>query len=81
MFSEGIFYGRLRSNNFLYDKKINNDNDYIISAIGGSLIYRSGYLNGFGFSSAFYTSNVILNIGDVPFYNIKSAKDTLADIV
>jgi hypothetical protein len=78
MFSEGIFYGRLRSNNFLYDKKINNDNDYIISAIGGSLIYRSGYLNGFGFSSAFYTSNVILNIGDVPFYNIKSAKDTFS---
>ncbi len=35
MFSEGIFYGRLRSNNFLYDKKIGDDNDYIISAIGG----------------------------------------------
>ncbi len=35
-------------------------------------------VNGFGFSSAFYTSNVILNIGDVPFYNIKSAKDTFS---
>jgi len=78
MFSEGIFYGRIRSNSFFYDKKEGSSNDYIISAIGGSIIYRSGYLNGFGFTTAFYTSNNLLNIGDVPFYKIKSAKDTFS---
>ena len=76
LFNQGIVYGRFRSNNFLYSKK--RGDEYIISAIGGSLIYRSGYLNGFGFTTGFYTSNNLLNIGDVPFYKIKSAKDTFS---
>jgi len=76
--TEGIFYGRLRSNSFLYNKKGNDDNDYVISAIGGSLIYRSAYFKGFGLTTAFYSSNNLINIGDVPFYKIKSAKDTFS---
>ncbi len=76
--SRGVFYGRIRSNSFFYNKKGSDDSDYIISAIGGSLIYRSGYLNGFGFTTAFYTSNNLINIGDVPFDKIKSAKDTFS---
>jgi len=76
--SRGVFYGRIRSNSFLYNKKGSDDNDYIISAIGGSLIYKSGYFRGFGFTTAFYTSNNLINIGDVPFDKIKSAKDTFS---
>jgi len=38
----GIFYGRIRSNSFAYSRD-GDDNDYIISAVGGSLTYRSGY--------------------------------------
>ncbi len=51
--TEGIFYGRIRSNSFIYNRD-GDDNDYVISAFGGSIIYRSGYLNGFGFTTALY---------------------------
>ncbi len=68
---------RIRSNSFIYNRD-GDDNDYVISAFGGSIIYRSGYLNGFGFTTALYTSNNLLNIGDIPFDKIKSAKDTFS---
>lgn len=76
LFRNGVTYARLRMNTFLYNNE--HTKDYIISAIGGSLIYKSGYLNGFGFTTAFYTSNNLINIGDVPFDKIKSAKDTFS---
>jgi len=35
-------------------------------------------VNRFGFTTALYTSNNLLNIGDVPFNRVKSAKDTFS---
>lgn len=58
--SEGIFYGRIRFNNFLFDKGSVGQN-YYIAGLGGSLIYKSAYLNGFSVTAGAYTSQ---NIGD-----------------
>ena len=64
MFSEGIFYGRLRSNSFAWDwetekwddetKKGLKDNENM--GMGGSLIFKSGVLNGFSVTTSYYGS-------------------------
>ena len=62
MFSEGVLYGRLRSNMFHWDWA--NDNpgktqDNSAWGVGGSLIYSTGYLGGFGATVGMYTSHTI----------------------
>jgi hypothetical protein len=74
--SDGLFYGRIRLNNFIYDAKSVGE-DHYIGAVGGSLIYKSAVLNGFSFTSGLYTSQ---NLGDTnrelaPLY--KGGKDVL----
>ena len=62
MFSQGLFYGRLRFNSFGFKWKdelqISSGKsvkkDHLIAAVGGSVIYKSGYLNGFSFSTGLY---------------------------
>ncbi|RRS30125.1 MAG: hypothetical protein P794_08615 [Epsilonproteobacteria bacterium (ex Lamellibrachia satsuma)] len=60
MFSEGIFYGRIRSNVFYWDW---GDEDYETGGkrkdnknmgLGGSLIYKSGVLNGISMTLGYY---------------------------
>ena len=49
MFSQGIYYARIRSNSFAFqwqDKMDAVRKDHAIAAIGGSFIYRSAYLHG-----------------------------------
>ena len=58
--NEGIFYGRIRMNNFKFDNQ-DNDKDFFISGIGGSLVYKSAYMNNMGLTTALYTSQ---NLGD-----------------
>lgn len=58
MFSEGIFYGRLRSNTFYWQwaaDGANNDANKNMG-IGGSLIYKSAALNHFSFTVGYYGS-------------------------
>lgn len=74
--SEGIFYGRVRFNNFLFDKGEVGE-DYYIAGLGGSLIYKSAYLNGFSTTIGAYTSQ---NIGDTQselVNDYRAAKDVL----
>jgi hypothetical protein len=74
--NEGIFYGRLRLNNFKFDN-IDNDKDFFISGIGGSLVYKSAYLKNIGVTAGLYTSQ---NIGDKKqdlAADYRSAKDVL----
>lgn len=62
MFSEGIIYGRLRSNMFHWDWKNENPGstqDNSAWGVGGSLIYSTGYLNGFGATVGMYTTHTI----------------------
>lgn len=62
MFSEGIFYGRLRSNTFYWDWGTENYKnggklkDNKAWGLGGSLIYKSAVLNGFSFTMGYYGS-------------------------
>ena len=51
----GIFYGRIRLNNFLFDTGDVGE-DHYIAGLGGSLIYKSAFFNGFSFTSGLYTS-------------------------
>jgi len=64
LFSQGIFYGRLRLNSFDWDwktetwddetRKGRKDNTHM--GVGGSLIYKSAVLNGFSFTTSYYGS-------------------------
>ncbi len=82
LFSQGVFYGRLRANAFKWDwssetDKLHDDN---AMGIGGSLIYKTAYLGGFAGTVGLYTSQ---NPG---FYNmdsdevkfVKAGKDTFS---
>lgn len=62
MFQEGVFYGRLRSNTFLYDweRETASQNSHIVSGIGGSLVYKSATFNNFDFSVGLYYSKAFL---------------------
>lgn len=79
MFSQGIFYGRLRMNSFLFDwKDDSNGKDHAITGFGGSLIYKTGYLNGFGMTTGIYTTHAVgsLNESEANYY-IKG-RDTMS---
>ncbi len=59
MFSKGEFYGRLRLNTFLFkwDEEIDDKRkDHYTIGVGGSFIYKSAYLHGFGFTAGLYTT-------------------------
>lgn len=70
MFSEGLFYWRLRFNSFAFkwDQEIQNEDgsmkkaDHIAAAIGGSLIYKSAIFNGFSIGAGLYTSQMMGNL-------------------
>lgn len=59
MFTEGVLYGRLRFNSFVFDwdsEVPNKRKDHWTIGVGGSLIYKSAYFNNFGFTIGGYTS-------------------------
>ncbi len=80
MFKNGMFYGRLRSNTFLYDweKETSSQNSHIISALGGSLIYKSATFGGFDFTAGLYYSQAFFDNGRDPAGALKSGKDLLS---
>ncbi len=81
MFSEGDIYGRVRSHMFWWDWDNANPNgsteDGNMWGFGGSLVYKTGYLNGFGATVGFYGSVPLVgeNRNDRGNYG-KSGKDT-----
>ena len=85
MFSEGVFYGRLRFNSFGWKWKneiekrgIKLREDHAIAAMGGSLIYKSAYLNGFGVGAGLYTTQSRGNLNDNEVYLYKPGKGVLS---
>jgi len=59
IFTKGEFYGRLRFNSFVFnwDEEIEKvSKDHYTIGVGGSLIYKSAYFNGFGFTLGGYTT-------------------------
>jgi len=85
MFLEGMYYGRLRFNSFgfKWKKELQVDGvklrgNHTIAALGGSLIYRSAYLNGFGIGAGFYASSAIGSLDDSEAYLYKAGKGTFS---
>jgi hypothetical protein len=85
MFTKGVFYGRVRFNSFgfKWKEELNIGNtpvrkDHAIAAMGGSLIYRSGYLNGFGVGAGLYVSEALGTLKKDEVYLYKAGKDTFS---
>jgi len=82
MFSEGIFYGRLRSNTFYWDwdEESSKNQDNKAWGLGGSLIYKSAVYNGVSFTVGYYgTMNpdfYRMDADEVGF--VKAGKDTFS---
>jgi len=84
MFSQGVFYGRLRSNTFYWGWKNDNKSKKRLSnkawGLGGSLIYKSASLSGISFTLGYYGSInpafYRMDNADVGF--VKAGKDTFS---
>ncbi len=85
MFSEGVFYGRLRFNSFGFqwgeelnvgDRAIRKD--HAIAAIGGSLLYKSASLNGFSLTLGGYTTQSRGTLSSNEAYLYKGGKGLLS---
>ena len=82
MFKEGIFYGRLRSNYFMHDWRDETEaagKDNAALGVGGSMIYKTGRLNGFSLTSGMYSSqnpqpHMYMNQKDIDY--IQAGGDT-----
>jgi len=73
---EGMFYGRLRLNSFIFNPKSVGE-DHFAVGLGGSLIYKSAVLKGFSFTSAIYSSQNIWHKNISPSH-YRSGKDTFS---
>ncbi|MDA3947311.1 MAG: hypothetical protein PF439_11600 [Helicobacteraceae bacterium] len=80
IFSEGMFYGRLRSNTFYYnwENETSTQNSHLVSGLGGSLIYKSATLANFDFAGALYYSRAFFDTLEDPVSALKSGKDVLS---
>ncbi len=85
MFTEGLFYSRLRFNSFGFQWKEELNvgeravrKDHTIAGIGGSLIYKSAYLNGFAFTLAGYTTQSRGSLSSDEAYLYKAGKGLLS---
>jgi len=85
IFSEGMFYGRLRFNSFAF--KWGNEmevdgvklrSDHVVGAIGGSLIYKSATFNGFSTGAGLYSSRSFGNLDFQDVYLYKAGKGTFS---
>ena len=84
-FLDGMFYGRLRTNMFVWDWKQDNYPDGKLMdnkamGVGGSLVYKSAPLSGFSMTTGLYTSqNPVFFREDAEDVNfLKAGKDTLS---
>ncbi|HFB53735.1 MAG TPA: outer membrane porin, OprD family [Sulfurimonas autotrophica] len=80
LFSEGNFYGRLRSNTFYfaYDNDDATHDTQLISGLGASLVFKSAKYNGFDTIVGLYGSRAFFNASNDPAAYIKAGKDTFS---
>ena len=75
LFSKGMFYGRLRLNSFTFDwdKEVNGKTRaHQTLGVGGSILYKSAYLYGWGFTAGLYSSQNPWHMNDnnVAYYKV-----------
>ena len=81
MFTKGEWYGRLRFNSFLWDwdkEYPGKTKDNWAIGIGGSLIYKTAYFNGFGATVGLYTSQNPWHMDKDEVKFVKAGKDTFS---
>ncbi|MFT5661249.1 MAG: hypothetical protein ACI9TV_001895 [Sulfurimonas sp.] len=80
MFTQGMFYGRLRSNTFYYAWEEDNSgqNTHIVSGLGGSVIYKSATFADIDFTAGLYYSRAFFDNDSNPVNRLKPGKDTLS---
>lgn len=80
MFQEGMFYGRLRSNTFLYEWEKDNasQDSHVITALGGSLVYKSARFSDIDLTAGLYYSRAFFDESDDPVGQLKAGKDVLS---
>ena len=82
MFEDGMVYGRLRVNSFYWDwdkEKEGKSKDNYALGIGGSLVFKTGRLNGLSGTVGLYTSqNPFFTMSEENVKYLKAGKDTLA---
>ena len=69
----GMFYGRIRLNNFLFNPESVGIDQFAVG-LGGSLIYKSAQFKGFSFTSGIYTSQNVWHTDMAPG-DYRSGKD------
>lgn len=80
-FSDGMFYGHLRTNLFRWDYDNNANGDNRAFGLGGSLIYKTAPLYGISATAGFYYSNSpfdALREENADVGIVKSGKDTFS---
>lgn len=80
LFSEGKFYGRLRSNtfHFWWNAPDESHDKTLVTGIGGSVVYQSAIYSGFGFGAGLYYSHGFFNEGEDPALGFKAGKDAFS---
>jgi len=80
LFSEGKFYGRLRSNTFYFwwqEEDLSHDIT-LISGLGGSVVYQSAIYSGFGFGAGLYYSHGFFDEKVDSALRFKAGKDAFS---
>ncbi|WP_321778580.1 hypothetical protein [Sulfurimonas sp.] len=80
LFSEGKFYGRIRSNTFYFrwENESTTKKTHLASGIGGSVVYKSATYKNFDFTAGLYYSKSFFEESNDPINAIKPGKDTLS---
>jgi len=80
LFTEGVFYGRLRTNTFMWNWNDSSKVDNKAMGVGGSFIYKTASLSGFSATAGVYTSQnpsfFREDVEDIGF--VKAGKDTFS---
>lgn len=80
MFTEGKFYGRLRSNTFYFrwENENSSKKTVLASGLGGSAVYKSATYKNFDFTAGLYYSQSFFDDSNDPVSALKPGKDTLS---
>ncbi len=76
IFAGGQFYGRLRLHTFLYDAP--GVPAYYTLGVGGSMLYKSAYWQGWGMTAGLYTTQNPIHMDDRFVYFYRSARGVLS---
>jgi len=80
MFTQGDFYGRLRSNNFYFAYELPDSSHYTqaVGSLGASFVFKSAHFKGFDTTLGLYSSQSFFVNQKDPIGSLKASKDTLS---